>query len=572
MAAVAQMSEYRNRNERYDAQAYLRRLEALKGQRSSFESHWREVSEIMWPHADEFQGRAQAISGYGGGEKRTQKIFDATAAQSLGRFAAIMESINTPRSKVWSHIKSEDDELNKDPSAKRWFEHLTRIFDDERGKAKANFYGQMHEGYMSLGAFGGLPLFVGERLDGGLRYRYCHVNELYVEVDFAGRVDTVYRVWFMSARQAFQQWGDGAGEKVKQALGAGKPDQRFEFVHVVQPRKDVNPDSFGPDSKPYLSLYLAAEEQRVIEVGGFETMRYLYSRWTVAPSEVYERSPGMMAMPHARTSNEMVKTGLSAGHRAVNPPLLLPHEGIFGASSMRVRNVPGGLNPGGLNDRGEEMIKPLVSGMDFRMHEEMLEGERAVTRSWFLVDLFRTILEDPTHQRTATEVLQAAQEKGDLIAPEVGRLQNECLGPEVECVFEILARQGRIPPPPPVVVEAGAGYKIEYVSEAARLQKSRAALGIRNVIDLAVALAPLDPRAAKKVKLDEALEEIADYEGAPSRLIRTEEEIDALVAAEQEQQQAAQQLAMFQAGASGAKDATAALQQAAQAGQIRGAP
>lgn len=573
MSAAIDLGAYRRTRERetYDVEAILRRLGALKAKRYTWDSHWQEVARRIWPDGDEFQGRAASTRSFGGGDKRTEQIFDATGAQALERFSAFMESLNTPAHKIWHDLRASDEQLNKDLAVKLWFEQINKILQKERQRPKANFKTQMQEGYKSLGAFGGLPIYLDEAPAGGFRYRYCHVNQLYIEVDHTGSVDTIYRCYSMSARAATQRWGERAGEKVRTAMVTDKPDDTFEFVHVVKPRKDVDPDLFGPESMPWVSIYVACEDKQIAEEGGFEEMPYFYARWTVNPSEIYGRSPAMMALPHVKTAHEMMRTFISSGHRVVDPPLLLAHDGVMGAGSTKVRNVPGGLNYSGLNMQGQQLIQPLQTGMQLDLTETMLETERKAIREWFLVDLFRAALEELPPGVTATAYLQRATERGDIIAPQSGRLQSELYGPLIAREVGILQRQGRLPPPPPALVEAQGEYTIEYVSEAARLQRSREALGIRSTLEFATAASAIDPTARFAMKMTDAVRIIADYEGTPSEIVRTEDEIAELVAAEAQAQQQAQQLAAFQQGAVGAKDAASALASVAQAGQTRSA-
>ena len=572
MAAGAQMSEYRRKRDTVDVDGLLLRLADLRTKRYNWDTHWSDVARRIWPSADEFTGRAKSTRISGGGEKRMTEIFDATGALALERFAAIMESINTPQHKIWHDVQASDDSLNEDPGVKAWFEQVNKILHRERQRPKANYQLQMQEGYKSLGAFGGLPLYLDENPSGGFRYKYCHVNQLYIELDHMGNVDTIYRVYAMTAHQAQQKWGDKAGEKVRTALADNKPYQTYEFLHAVYPRKNVDPESFDTKRLPWVNVYIAIEDKHLIEEGGFEEMPYFYARWTVNPSEVYGRSPAMMALPHIKTANQMQRTFLSAGHKAVDPPLLLPDEGVWSAQGRTIDIRGGGLTYGGLDPiTGRKLIEPLYTGARLDLTETMLETERAVIKDWFLVTLFRTLLEDPRSNVTATEILQRAQEKGDIIAPQAGRLKSELYGPQIQREVGILLRQGRLPPPPPALLEAGGEYEIEYVSEAARLQKSREVLGIRSTFEFVTAASAIDPAARFVMDMAEASRRVGEYEGTPSDLMRTPDQVAQMMAQEAEKQQAAEQLAIFQQGAAGAKDATAALAQAAQAGQTRSA-
>ena len=73
----------------------FRRFELLQNGRGVWESHWEEIAERVLPRSAEFTGEREQ------GDKRTEKLYDATAALALERFAAAVESLLTPRGAKW---------------------------------------------------------------------------------------------------------------------------------------------------------------------------------------------------------------------------------------------------------------------------------------------------------------------------------------------------------------------------------------------------------------------------------------------------------------------------------------
>ena len=72
--------------------------------------------------------------------------------------------------------------------------------------------------------------------------------------------------------------------------------------------------------------------------------------------------------------NEMSKTVLRAAHKAVDPPLLLQEDGVLQAFNAR----PSALNYGGINERGEQMVRPLETGGRVDIGLDMMEQRRKV--------------------------------------------------------------------------------------------------------------------------------------------------------------------------------------------------
>jgi hypothetical protein len=518
----------------------LRRLNELEGRRHNWDSHWQEVAERVWPAADEFLTTRSV------GEKRSTKIYDATAAMALEKFAAALESMLTPRAHKWHTLRSTDESLNRDPAVKAWFESVARIMFQARNSPKAGYYSQMHEAYKSLGAFGNSCLFVDEPKDGsaGVTYVQCHVGSVYIEINPARRIDTVYRKYTMSAKAAAQEWGvDRLPEKVAQALE--QPDQlykRFDFLHVVQPRTDYDKERKDAEGMPWLSYHIGIDDKAMIDEGGYHEMPYLYSRYTVNPTEMYGRSPAMLVLPSIKMAQEMQKTFIRAGHKLVDPPLLLHDDGVLGTGSKQVRLTPGGLNYGGVDANGRPLIQPLQTGARLDITEGMLEKEREVINDAFLVTLFQLLLDKP--YMTATEALIRAQEKGQLLAPTVGRQQSELLGPQIHREFSILQRQGMLPEIPQVLLEASGEYEIGYESPSMRMQRTEELVGIQRTLEMVMPFAEADPSVMSIFNAEEIVRLSADINGAPATILKTPDEMAEL---RQQQAQQAQQQQMMAA-------------------------
>ena len=98
-----------------DTDAIFKRFSRMKNMRGTWESHWEEISERVLPRSSEFTGSRT------NGDKRTEKLYDATSALALERFAAAVESLLTPRGAKWHTLRASDPGLNQAVS----YTHLT---------------------------------------------------------------------------------------------------------------------------------------------------------------------------------------------------------------------------------------------------------------------------------------------------------------------------------------------------------------------------------------------------------------------------------------------------------------
>jgi len=247
-----------------------------------------------------------------------------------------------------------------------------------------------------------------------------------------------------------------------------------------------------------------------------------------------------MVLPDIKMLNEMEKTTLRAGHMAVDPPLLLLEDGALQGFQMR----PRALNFGGVDSEGRQMVQPLKTGANLPWQIEMNDGKRKLINEAFLVTLFQILVETP--QITATEALLRAQEKGQLLAPTMGRQQSEFLGPIIERELDILAMAGVLPEPSPEVAELmqDGMIEIEYTSPLSRLVRSEDAVSILRTFEQLSPMAQLDPGVFDVFDTDALPRELAEINGVPAKVLRSKE---AVAQIKEQKRQAAEMQSMLAA-------------------------
>jgi len=529
------------------AEDILKRQEQLASDRAGWESHWQDIGDRVLPRQADFTHRRMD------GAKRTELIFDATASIGLERFAAAMESMLTPRGGTWHTLRASDDDLNDIGEVQEYFDEVNKIMFARRYAPRANFASQQHEAYMSLGAFGTGILCVAEDEAGGLVYKSIHLGECYLAENHRGQIDTLYRKFELTARQAMLKFPRDLPDSIVRASEA-EPDRKFEFVHAVYPRDERKLQRRDKANKPIASYYVSMEGRKLLGEGGFDEFPYMVSRYVTAPREVYGRSPAMTVLPDIKMLNEMSKTMIRQAHRMVDPPLLLADDGVL--TKMNTR--PGALNFGGIDDQGRMLVRPLETGGHLDVGDAIMEQRRKVINDAFLVTLFQILVQQPS--MTATEALMRAQEKGALLGPTVGRQQSEALGPMIEREVGVLSRLGQLPPMPQALKEAAGEYRIEYESPLSKAQRAEEGVGISRTLEMVMPLVQADPSVIDNFDLDAIARAVADVQGIPKKLLRELRELDRLRERKAQMQQAQAMLQM-------APMAADALQKTTQAGK-----
>jgi hypothetical protein len=507
----------------YEEQVVTARLQEfgeLNLWRSTTASHWEEIAELIDP-------ASRNTFYYGNynwpGQKKTDRQVDATGMMALGRFSAILDSLLTPRNQLWHQLASDDTDVMANRDARLWYEQATKIAFQERYDAIANFTAGNQQVYYSLGAYGTGGLFIDQAYDdwnkpvNKLRYKNIPIGELFIRENHQGRIDSVIRWFKLTARQAFQKFGENIPAMLLAAMQQ-KSENMYDFLHCVQPRTDYEEGSWGPKGMPYSSQYISIQGRALLAEGGFRSFPYAIGRYVQTPMETYGRSPAMQVLPALKTLNAEKATFLKVGHRAADPTLLTYDDGLVDPTMK-----PGAINKGGMSAEGRPLIGILPTGQ-IQVTKEMMDEERALINDAFLVTLFQILTETPT--MTATEVIERTNEKGILIAPTVGRQQSEYLGPLIHRELDLLVRMRKLPPMPDIVKRHGA-YNVVYTSPLARAQRAQDVAGLQRTIQsvLEVVNATQDPSPLDVFNFDVSTRETAMIQAVPERWLNDDNTI-----------------------------------------------
>jgi hypothetical protein len=534
------------------AQELERRLRKLESDRASWDSRWQEIAERALPQHAVFQ-HAHATRPP---DRRVERIFDATAGLALRRFSAVLESLLTPKQARWHSLKPIDGALENNYRVKLYLEEARNVLFKYRYASKSGFASQISEVFTALGSFGTAPFLIEEEVGKGIRYRSIHLAETYLCTDHRGMVDAVFRKFRYTARQAYQRYGDRLPEKVARVL-ATDPDKEFWFLHVVQPAGSYVPGVLGPRGFAYDSFHICLEDKSLVGSGGFRVMPYAVPRFEDTGTP-YGWCPALLVLPEVKTANEQRRTLLRQGQLAVDPPILVHGDsGVLEAFHTR----PGAINFNMVSPEGKQLAIPFQTGARLAEGREELAESRATIRAAFLNDLFQILIQKPN--MTATEVLEWSQEKGDLLAPMMGKQQSELLGPCIERELDILAAMDVLPEMPRELAEAGGGVRIEFEGPMSRFQRSTEAAGFSRTVETLTAMIQLYPDVMDNFDRDEVLRSVADINGVPISWLLPPEAI----AQQRAQRAQAQQQAMAAEQLPGQAAAAKSMAQAKQIGQ-----
>lgn len=532
-----------------EAKKLKKRYDAMEASRGVWNAHFQECAEFVLPSKSEFTGQQTP------GNKRMQRLYDSTSVSSNEILAAGLDGNLSNRVTKWFGVRMTDNELNEDDAVKKYLSDVEQIMRAHMYAPGSGLPTALPEVYLELGAFGTASMFIGERSDGGLLFQARPLKEVLIAENNDGEVDTAFRSSQMTVRQIEQQWPGKASPKVLKML-AEKPDEMIKIIHAVMPREDRDYGKKGQDNMPFLSCYFEYETEHILGEGGFPEFPYACPRWQKLPGEVYGRSPAMTALPDIKMLQEMMKTTLKAAQKVVDPPLMVPDDGVIGP----VRTVPGGLN----FVRGEFEIRPLITGGKIELGLEMMEDLRNRIRTTFYTNILQV---QNDKEMTAFETAKVIEGNMRLLGPVAGRLESELLGPIITRVFGILSRRGVLPQPPDVLTEQNNQFTVEYVSPLAMAQKASEANVLDQLLARLLPLAELKPSVFDRIKTDDLAPWLWDLHGGDPDMVIGDEEWQQMQEDKAAQEQAAQAAATAEPIAKAANQGAGAVDKLAGAQQ-----
>lgn len=515
----------RNESER---ELLLKRWGALESERSSWVSHWRDLSENLLPRNGRFFETDRNR-----GNSRINRIADNTGTRAVRILGAGMLGGLTSPARPWFRLTTADYDLSQYQPVKVWLAQVTRQM--QALMAGSNVYRGLHTTYEELGVFGTHATTVLEDFDAGL-HLYSHTaGEYALGTDYKGRVDTMGRKFQKTVRQLVTEFGyDNCSQSVRDAYDNQRYEEWRTVIHMIEPRADRNTRSRLARDMPFKSVYLeeGGDENQLLRESGFDRFRALTPRWITTAQDVYGTSPGMEVLGDVRQLQHQQLRKSQGIDYQTRPPLQAP-------TSMKHREVdilPGGVTfvdtavqNGGIRPSFQADIR-----LDYLLTD--IQDVRQRINSGFNADLFLMLGNPADTRMTATEVAERHEEKLLMLGPVLERLHNELLDPLVQMAFDRLLTAGALPPPPDEL--AGSPIEVEFVSILAQAQRAIGLNGIDRFVGNLGVVAQMKPDVLDKFNVDEWADVYSDTLGIDPALILGDDKV-AVVRQQRAEQQAA---------------------------------
>lgn len=508
-----------------------KRLESRKG---PWMTWWQELSDVLLPNKADF------TAGYSPGTRRSARVYDTAPRQAARQLVTTIDGLLKPKTARWFWLTVEDPDLVDNDEIKRWCDDATERMVAAIYARRARFIQRTGEIDESLVVLGSGALFTGLNKErNGLLFKSYHLSQVAWDEDSDGVINRFSCAEQLTPQEAIAKFGQDSvhPERLKQATDERAQHTKHLYVQLSVPRDDYDGQRIDHRGKPFAAVWLDVEKTHICEEGGWATWPWQTPRWDTSPTEVYGRSPGMMALPDAKTLQAMGKTLLVAGQKAVDPPTWSYSE----AQHSAIRTRPGSnitFSAAALQQLGaRDPIGVLEMGKNMPIGLEMQQALRLQVEAAFFKNVFSLPIEG--RQMTATEILERKEEFVRTIGPVFGRLETDYIGAIVERVFAVMSDIPGAFAPFPDVGDREVKLTFRYLSPMQQARKQLEMASFGRSLEILMPLMEVDPGVIDNFDTDEIVRDMPEAGAFPQSWLRSEAEVEAKRAAREQEKQAA---------------------------------
>lgn len=535
--------------------AFLARWGCLKTERTTWRTHWQDISRHLLPRSGRFFVSDRNRTGSG----RYNRIYDNTGTRALRTLGAGMMTGASSPARPWFRLTTADPELGDYYPVRIWLddvvERMQRVF------AKSNTYRALHKMYEELGAFGTSVTLVRPDFNNVIHCYPIVCGEYALQQDYQQKIITCYREFEKTVGEVVKEFGlENCSHSTQNQWDSRSLEAEVKILHVIEPRADQerDPHSKRAEDMPFKSCFLElnGDDEKFLRESGFKRFPVLAPRWSVDGGDVYGTGPGMEALGDIRQLQHEQYRKAQAIDYMVRPPLQVP-------SNLRGRESE--LFPGGLNymDPGttfsHDQVNPnggVRTAFEVKLElgpllEDIVDVRGRINSS-FYADLFLMLSYGSDTQKTATEIAERHEEKLLALGPVLERVHNEQLHPLIDMTFDIMADAGLLPPAPDEL--AGQQLTVEFVSILAQAQRAVGIHSTDRFMSSVMEVGTVRPSVFDKVNFDKWVDKSAEMLGVDTEILVDDENVLALRQARAKAEAAQAQIEAEREQAATAKD------------------
>jgi hypothetical protein len=511
----------------------MRRKASLETLRGPHEQLWRDCFDYSFPErGDGFHGEKSDASSL---QAKRARLLDSTSTDAGEILASAVVSGGTPSNSRWFGLSAGHDTQEE----KRWFDDAAEtMWKNIHG---SNFDAEAIECCLDLIAAGWFVLYIEEGDLTGYNFQAWPLASCYIAASKpGGAADTLIRPYEITAEQAVNDFGaDMVSEKIRKLIENNKQDEKVKFCQSIYPRGSGDA-GLRAKNMPFSSCHIEVDTKHLVRESGYHECPFVAPRWAKLPNSDYAIGPMFRALPDIKQLNRLVyleDTGLDL---AISGMWIAEDDGVLNPRTVKVgpRKI--------IIANSVDSMKPLMTGAKFDLSFTKKDQLQSAIRRTLRAD---QLAPQDGPVRTAYETHVRVQMIRQLLGPIYGRLQAEWYQPMISRCFGIAYRAGALGTPPQSL--AGRTFNVTFQSPMAKAQKLEEVTAVESTLATVgqLAAAKQDPEVWDNIDVEEAVRIISDGRGAPARINRSQDDIDAMRKARADAHQQAAQQAQAQATA-----------------------
>lgn len=542
----------------------LKEYKRLKENRGNWNQHYQELGRYISLIKQDFEEKQED------GAFLMEDVFDAS-----GAFAAYNAS-SALLGMLWSSTADKAISISppkglKDPTDEelKWYdEHVTPELTREMDRPEGNLALSLDEYMLDQQIFGtsGIGSFYE---DGHLIYRSYGVKEMHIAEGKNSRINRAYLGYEWDAERLVDTYGkSNVSDKVRETY-ENNGEEKFKIV-IAYVRKGS-----GQEETVHVE-HIEKESHNVLEKAEFAEFPIHVARFRKLLTEKYGRSPAMNALPDIIELNVLREAVIVATEKLLDPPLGILSDSMLGNGT--VDTSAGAINvfdASGNRGNTPPIFQINTVGELSAVYQRITDLQQSIAQH-FAID--RLLDFNNQVAMTATETNERAGIREASLTSLLTRQVVEVFTPMVERSFNLMLRNDRFgydPEDPAAEVAKNLGeevvyiperiakllrdgkdsYQVKFTTPADRIASAEEVEGLFSAIQVIQGLMQTHPEAKYRLDTNGVANNLSRLLGNPSDIIKSEEEANNDMKAEQDAMAQQQGLDQIQQGAEIAKTA-----------------
>lgn len=546
----------------------MKRAARMELERLPIEPRWQEIEEVMLPGSTEWLRNDPAQNLI----RQDEDILDCTATLSLRSLGSGFLGGYTSPSRPWMNYTVENPWLAENDNVKTFCYGAQQVTMAKFGKS--NLYEQLATLFMYGAAYGTAVMIVDDDIKDVFRFTTLATGSFWISHNARQVVDCLYRKFRLTVRDLVEKFAtkDKSGnvtnwenfsEYVRNLYENNDLEQQVDVAHMIQPNPDYRPGNPFSKFKEYESCYWeigsvgknnsyieegAVDYDRYLRESGYKVFPAVCARWDRSGMSIYATGcPGFTALGDTNMLQVLVRRALQAIEKMVNPALNAPAS----IQAQGATIVSGETN--WVSDVEKQGVRPVHEvEPDIAALQQYIEQVRQRIRAVMYEDVILMLTRSDLRNMTATEIEARNDEKMLSFGPVLQQLNDGVVKPLIDICFPMLLEAGYLPEVPDEL--RGQDLKIELISMMAQSQKMVELGPLERFVNFASLIVKADPRALAKIDTDELLDVYAKLVSLQPKIVRTDEQVAAMRAADAKIQAQQMQAEQVQAAAKAGKD------------------